>query len=164
MKRRTILMLFTALIVLAFFLLYTVLSQSAQGPPGPGPSVVTDVGLLITIILCASISFWMMFTDKEANNSKKALLVVGLICGSVVFGFLSFAVFVDGASLGPYWLQAYPAAFNNISMAWHFLFAIAVILGLAAILAVILILDKSEIERVKRKYGYVNGAIFAILP
>jgi hypothetical protein len=151
--------------VLAFSLVYAILLQSAQGPPGPGPSVATDIGLLVTVILCVYIGFRVMFAGKEAKSWKKgAWFIFGLICCSVLLGFLSFAVFVDGASLGPYWLQAYPATVNNISMAWHFLLVIAVILGLAAVLALILILDQAEMERVKRKYRYVKGATFATSP
>ena len=153
MKRRTILMLFTVLMVLAFFLLYTVVSQSAQVPPGPGPSVATDIGLLITVILCVSISFWLTFTCKEAKGWKNgALLFVGLICGSVMFGFLSLLVFFGGASQEQ-WLQynGYLATFNNISMAWNFLFAIAIILAVAAFLALILILDSLEVAKARAR-------------
>jgi len=141
-KRRTIFVRMSIiLIILASFLVYTVVSQSAQAPPGPGPSVVTDVGLLITVILCVSISFWLTFAGKEAKDWKKgALLFVGLICGSVMFGFLSLLVFFDGASQEQ-WLQyyGYLATIDNISAAWNFLFAIAIILAVAAFLALILI-------------------------
>lgn len=141
-ERRTILILFTTLMVLAFLLLYTILSQSAQVPPGPGPSVATDVGLLITVVLCVSISFWMTFADKKAKNWKKALLVVGLIYGSVVFFFLGVRETFGLMGVK----QGYPAAFNNLSVAGFFLVVIAAILGLAAILTVILILDKYVAE------------------
>jgi hypothetical protein len=108
--------------------------------------VATDIGLLITVILCVSISFWLTFKGKEAHGWKKgAWLFVGLICGSAVFLFLSFLVFLAEAGLdGPYWSQAYPTTFYNMSMAWHFLFAIAIILGIATFLALILILDLLE--------------------
>jgi hypothetical protein len=137
LERRTILVLITILAVLAFFLLYTVISQSMQGPPGPGPSVATDVGLLITVVLCVSISLWATFADKEAKNwIGKALFVFGLICSSVLFWFLSW---LPVGLIGPY--QGYPAAFDNVSTAGHFMLLLALILGLAAILAFILTLD-----------------------
>jgi uncharacterized membrane protein len=125
-------------VILAFFLLYTIVSQSWQAPPGLGPSVATDVGLLVTVVLCVSIGFWMSFADKEAKNWKRALLVVGLIFGSVVFLFLGV-----GETFGLMGVElSYPATFNNLSMAGDFLLAIAAILGLGAVLAFILILDK----------------------
>ena len=128
--------------VLAFFLLYTITSQSMEAPPGLGPSVVADVRLLITVVLCVSIGFWMSFADKEAKNWKRALLVVGLIFGSMVFLFSTiFETF--GLMVDQVW---YPAVYDNLIMAGDFLFAIAVILGLAAILAVTLILDKYVAE------------------
>lgn len=145
-ERRTILVrTLILLIILASFLVYAILSQSG-GPPSPGPSVVTDAGLLITVILCVFISFWVTFAGQEAKGWKKgAWLFVGLICGSVMFGFLSLLVFFAEAGLdGPYWSQAYPATFYDMSMAWHFLFAIAIILAVAAFLALILILDSLE--------------------
>jgi hypothetical protein len=148
-------MLFTALMALAFFLLYTVLSQLLQAPPGPGPSVATDVGLLTTIILCVYIGFRMTFVGKEAKNWKKALPVVGLICGSVVFFFLGLLVFFDYAGLTGAG-ERDPSTLNNISMAGDFLFIIAVILGLAAILKVILILDSVEVAEATSSRKWVT--------
>jgi hypothetical protein len=155
LKHKTAITLFATLVVLAFILLCAILWQSAQGPPGPGPSVATDVGLFSAVIFCVCIDFWMTFVDNGTKNGRKAMLVVELIFGTAVFGLTSFAVFIDGASLGPYWLQTYPATFNNITLAWHFLFVIAVILALATILAVVLTLGehsaqanlKAKIER-----------------
>ena len=152
MKRRTILILFAALFVIAFFLLYAILSESAQAPPGPGPSVATDVGLLITVVLCISIGFWISFADREAKNWKEgAWLIVGLIFGSAVFFLLGV-----GETIGLMGVElSYPATFNNLSIAGDFLGAIAAILGLAAVLAFILIIDgyfakadlKAEVDR-----------------
>jgi hypothetical protein len=110
--------------------------------------VATDTGLLITVILCVSISFWVTFADKEAKNWKRgAPLIVGFICASVVCWFLGV-----GETFGLMGVEmAHPATFNNLSIAGDFLYAIAAILGLSAVLAVILILDQAEIERVKGK-------------
>jgi hypothetical protein len=135
--------------VLAFFLLYTVLmtnrvfflptwSQAAQAPPGL--SMATDIGLLITIILCVSISFWLTFTGIEAKDwTKGALLFAGLICGSVMFGYLTLAFTFGAAAYQPRY--EYSAAFEKVSMAGFFLFVITIILAVAAFLALILILD-----------------------
>jgi hypothetical protein len=144
-------MLFSALMVLAFFLLCTVVSQSAQAPPGP--SVATDIGLLITVILCVSISFWLTFTGIEAKDwTKGASLFAGLICSSVMFGFLSFFVSFGGF-IREQWLlyEGYSAAFENISMAAKFLFATATILAVAAFLALILILDSHLIAEARAR-------------
>lgn len=147
MERRMILMLFTALMVLGFFLLYVILSQSAEVPQGPGPSIAIDTGLLVVAVLCVSIGLWVTFSDKETQKRKKALLIVGLICGSVLFWFLSV-----GETLGLVGVEmAHPAAFNNLAIAGHFLFAIAIIMGLAAFLALILIVDEAlTYDRTKR--------------
>lgn len=143
-------MLFTALMALAFFLLYTVISQLLQAPPGPGPSVATDVGLLITVIICVYIGFRMTFVGKDAKNWKKALLIVGLICGSVVFFFLNLLVCLDEAGLTGAG-ERDPATLNSISMAGDFLGIIAAILGVAAILAFILILDSLEVAKARAR-------------
>jgi hypothetical protein len=111
-------------------------------PPGLGPSVVTDVGLLLTVVLCVFIGFWMSFADKEAKNWKRAWLVVGLIFGSMVFLFSTFVVTFNLMAV-KLW---YPAIYDNLMMTGDFLFATAVILGLGAILAVIVILDKYFVE------------------
>jgi hypothetical protein len=69
-----------------------------------------------------------------------------------VFLFLSLLVGLAEATLGgPYWSQAYPATFYNMSMAAWFLFAIAIILGVAAFLALILILDSLEVAEARAR-------------
>jgi hypothetical protein len=138
LKRRRILMLFSALVVLALLLLYAVLLQSAEAPLGLELSVATDVGFLITVVLCISIGFWLTFEGERAKNWKKAgRLVVGLICGSVVLWFLGVGETIE---------TGFPAPLNSLSIAADFLFATAVIMGLAAIVAFILILDKHFAE------------------
>ena len=142
---RTLIML----IILASLLVYTILSQSAQAtqsPPGPGPSVANDVGLLITVILSVSIGFWLTFTGKERQGWKKgAWLFIGLICGSAAFLFLDFLFGFGEAGL-ELWLQVngYTATIANINMAAWFLFAITIILGIAAFLALFLVVDSLE--------------------
>jgi hypothetical protein len=137
LKRRTILVSGFALVVLAFFLLDTITSESMENS-GVGPSVVTDVALLITVVLCVLIGFWVSFVDKKVENWKGVFLVVGLIFGSMVFLFSTIA-----ESVGlPVDQLYYPDLYDNLIMAGDFLFAIAVILGLSAIAAVILILDR----------------------
>lgn len=124
--------------VLAFFLLYVVVLQSVQG--APGPSVATSAGLLITVVLCVYIGFSMAFADKRTKNWKKALLVVGLICGSAALFYLGLVVLISGGIL------AFNAPLNNTIIAGYFLYAIAAIQGLAGILALILTLDKYLVE------------------
>jgi Family of unknown function (DUF5518) len=103
------------------------------GFPGLGESVATGVWLLIAVVFCVSIGFWMAFADEGEKNSKKGLLVVGLIWGSVAFFFLAFGQ-LWGSGVGP--LNSGPLIMGT------FLFAITLILGVAAILAVMLILDE----------------------
>lgn len=140
-KRRTIfIIMLIILVILASFLVYTVLLQSGQVPPGPGPSVAIDVGLLVTVVLCVSISFWVTFAGKAKHWKRGALLFVGLICASGMFFLLSFL----GVGLMGFEVS-YPAAYDNIYLAGRFMLVIAIILGLAAILAFILILDSLEV-------------------
>ncbi len=103
------------------------------GFSGLGESVATGLGLLIAVVFCVSISFWMAFAHEGEKNSKKGLLVVGLIWGSVAFFFLAFGQ-LWGRGVGP--LNSGPLIMGT------FLFAITLILGVAAILAVMLILDE----------------------
>jgi hypothetical protein len=140
-------MLFIALMVLAFFLNYIVGSQSAQVPPGPGPSVAADIGLLITVILCVSFSFWLTFIGKEGETWEKAVLVVGLVFASVGFWVLGV-----GETFGLMGVEmSYPAAFNNLSIAGDFLLATAAILGLAAVLAFILLLASLDVGKARAR-------------
>ena len=95
--------------------------------------MATGVGLLIAVVLCVSISFWMAFAHEGEKNPIKGLLVVGLIWGSVVFFFLALGEILGRGVRPP---DSSPPIIGT------FLFAITLILGLAAILAVILILDE----------------------
>jgi hypothetical protein len=152
-RRTTFLRLLILLIILASFLVYAVLSQSAEAPPGPVPSVVTDVGLLITVILCVSISFWLTFAGNEAQGWKRgAWLFVGLICGAAWFLLLTLLAGL-GAAGSSGWLDAngYTATIYNMSMAVWFMFGIAIILGVAAFLALVLILDSLEVAEAQAR-------------
>ena len=154
MKRRTILISGFALMFLALFLLATIISEST-GAQGDGPSVLIDAALLITVVLCVFIGFWMSFVDEKVEKWKGVFLVFGLI-----FGLMVFLLSTIGESLAvPATQQYFPALYDNLVMAGAFLFSIAVILGLSAIVAVILILDryfaevdlKSEMKRLRAR-------------
>jgi hypothetical protein len=143
-------MLFTALMVLIFLLFITVVSQSLQAPPVL--NVATDIGLLITVILCVSISFWLTFTGIEAKVSEKGpLLFVGLICGSVMFGYWTLRFVFGAAAYSQVAHYQYSAAFENISMTGAFLFVITIILAVAAFLALILIVDSREVAEARAR-------------
>jgi len=140
-KRRTIFVrLLVVLVILASLLVYTILYQSGQVPPGPGPSVAIDVGLSVTVLMCACISFWVTFSGKAKDWKRGVLLFAGLICASGMFFLLSFlGVGLTGLEI------SYPAAYNNIYLAGRFMLVIAIILGLMAILALILIVHSFEV-------------------
>jgi hypothetical protein len=137
--------------VLALFLLGTITSEST-GASGDGPSVLIDAALLITVVLCVFIGFWVSFVDEKVEKWKGVSLVFGLIFGSMVFLLSTFA---EELEAGPPTRLYYPALYDNLIMAGDFLSATAAILGLSAIVAVILILDryfaevdlKSEMKR-----------------
>ncbi len=142
-KRRTILVpLLIALVILASFLVYAILYQSDQAPPGP--SVAIDVGLLVTVLVCVCIGFWLTYA---ANNWKRGvLLFAGLICASGIFFLFSFL----GVGLVGFEIS-YPAAYNNICLAGRFMLVIAIILGFTAFLALILILHSLEIAEARAR-------------
>lgn len=161
MERRTVLKLFAALLVLAFFLLCTVLmmngvfflphwSQAEQAPPVL--SVGADIGLLVTVILCVSIGFWLTFAGIEAKDLEKGpLLLVGLICGLVMFGYLTFAFAFGAATYSQVAHYQYSAAYEKVSMTGFFLFVITIILAVAAFLALILIVDSHEVVEARTR-------------
>ena len=161
MERRTILVLFSALMVLAFFLLCTVLmtnrvfflptwSQAAQAPPWL--SVASDIGLLITVILCVSIGFWLTFAGIETKVLEKGpLLFVGLLCGLVMFGYLTFAFAFGAAAYSQVAHYQYSAVYEKVSMTGFFLFVITIILAVAAVLALILVLDSHLIAEARAR-------------
>jgi uncharacterized membrane protein len=124
--------------VLALFLLGTITSEST-GASGNGPSVLIDATLLTTVVLCVFIGFWMSFVDEKVEKWKGVSLVFGLIFGSMVFLLSAASAMIEA---GPATRQYYPALYDNLIMAGDFLFATAAILGLSAIVAVILILDR----------------------
>jgi hypothetical protein len=125
-------------------------SQAEQAPPVL--SLATDIGLLITIILCVSISFWLTFAGIEAKDLEKGpLLFVGLVCGTVMFGYLTFAFALGAAAYSQVAHYQYSAVHEKVSMAGFFLFVITVILAVAAFLALILILDSREIAEARAR-------------
>jgi len=144
-KRRTIFArLLVVLVILASFLVYTILYQSDQVPPGPGPSVAIDAGLLVTVLVCVYIGFWLTY---GANNWKRrVLLFAGLICASGMFFLLSLlGVGLTGLEI------SYPAAYNNIYLAGRFMLVLAIILGLMAVLALILIVHWLEVAEARKR-------------
>ncbi len=161
MERGTTLKLFAALLVLAFFLLCIVLmmngvfflphwSQAEQAPPVL--SLVADIGLLITIILCVSSGFWLTFAGTEGKVlGKGPLLLVGLICGLVMFGYLTFAFAFGAAAYSQIAHYQYSAMYEKRSTAVFFLFVITIILAVAAVLALILVLDSHLIAEARAR-------------
>lgn len=104
--------------------------------------MAAGMGLVITVVLCVPISFWKAFADERVKNWTPSL-VVGLLGGAVLFFFSALLEeFEDPPSSGGRIMAG-------------FCLAIAPILGLAGILAIILILDehfaeddlKDEIDR-----------------
>jgi fatty acid desaturase len=141
MRRRLAVFLRWVLII-ALVILVLFLDNSAAFFPtiDYAPTAATGVALLITVILCLSVSFWAVFVDKEAERWEGVLVLVGLILGSLLFWF-SYLVSKDNLD----WMnriQATAATINNESIVIDCLSAITVILGLAAIAAFGLILRR----------------------
>jgi uncharacterized membrane protein len=148
--------------VLAVFLLGTITLEST-GASGDGPSVLIDAALLITVVLCVFIGFWVSFVDEKVEKWKGVCLVFGLIFGSMVFLLSAASAMIEA---GPATQQYYPALYDNLIMEGDFVFAIAVILGLSAIVAVILILDRyfAEVDlksEMKRREERVEGKVLS---
>ena len=145
MKRRLAVLLRVstiALVILALFLDY---SAAFWRTVDHAPTAATGVALLITVILCLSVSLWAAFVDKEAKRWEGVLVLVGLILGSLLF-LLSYF----GASFDLDWMtmtQQTPATINNESIVEDCLLAITIILGLAAVAVFILVLRCEPIEK-----------------
>jgi hypothetical protein len=103
------------------------------------------VGLLITVIVCISVSFWMAFVDKEIKGWERVLLI-GMFLGFCLFLCLSFLFYVDVAMEMPGWKQANPTIVNNELAKAEWMFILAIIL-LAAIPFFILIFRRESVVR-----------------
>lgn len=137
------------LVILGFFLFYSVVSQEWYGRPGYAPSetiVTTAEGVLITVVLCVSVSLWVILIDKKAKRWEKTLLVVGTIVASFVF-----LLFSSWASMDSQWWQnnaGNSTVAKNLSVVADCLFVIAVILACAVVLVFLVqFLDELVLER-----------------
>lgn len=153
-RRWTILaqMLIIMLAILAFFLFYSIQSQEESAfSAGAKPIVTTGlVELLITVILCVSVSLWVTLTDKKAKEWQRILLFAGLVFAAMFFFMNALGVGVGLESSSPGWRQANPTAVENLNVTWNYLFAITVILALAAIPVFIVILwPSNKIENLR---------------
>lgn len=131
--------LIVALLVLALFLDY---SAAFWSTVDRAPTAATGVALLITVILCLSVSLWAAFVDKEAKRWEGVLVLVGLILGSLLF-FFSYLVSIINLN----WMtltEQTAATINNESIVIDCLVAITMILGLSAIAAFGLILRRTH--------------------
>lgn len=134
--------LIIALAILAVFLDY---SATFWGNVHSAPTATTGDVLLLTVILCLSVSLWAAFVDKEAKRWEGVLVLVGLILGSLLF---FFSYFVSTTNLN--WMnltQQIPATINNESIVIDCQVAITIILGLAAIAVFGLILRRAGFYR-----------------
>jgi Co/Zn/Cd efflux system component len=127
-------MLIIILVILGFFLFLSVVSQEGgDADHPPSEAIVTTVaGLLITIVLCVSVSLWVILVDKKAKRLEKTLLVVGIIVASIVFIFSSVLT-----SMGSQWWQnnaGNSTAAKILSTVTDYLFVIGVILAGAFVL------------------------------
>lgn len=137
------------LVVLALLIVYWLIwiPVNDNNLQRAGPSVNASVELLIIAVLYVSISLWIAFADKEVKSWERSLLLVGMICGLLLFlylGLISWALsvfyFPDAAP---------PALLNNLSATSDFMFIIAAVL-FATILGFTLIpRRKSIIEWMK---------------
>ncbi|MGA2769131.1 MAG: hypothetical protein ABSF24_12570 [Candidatus Bathyarchaeia archaeon] len=140
MKRRLAILarlLVIALVILALFLVYSAVSWVYVSS---APTVTTGAELLITVILCLSVSLWAAFVDKEANRWEGVLVFVGLFFGSLLFlySYVSESFSLDWMMM----TQQTPASINSVSIVVDCLLAITIILALAAIAVFILVLRR----------------------
>ncbi|MGD0978597.1 MAG: hypothetical protein ABR962_05580 [Candidatus Bathyarchaeia archaeon] len=134
-----------ALVILALFLDY---SAAFWSNVDSAPTATTGVELLITVILCLSVSLWAAFVDKEAKRGEGVLVLVGLILGSLLF-FVSYLVAITDLD----WMtltQQTPATINSESIVIDCLVAITIILGLATIAVFGLILRRARFFSARR--------------
>ena len=141
-------MLIIILVILGFFLFYSFISQGRNGAVNP-PSetiVTTAAGVLITVVLCVSVSLWVILIDKKAKQWEKTLLILGIILASFVF-FL-FGVWT---SISSQWWQnnaGNSTVAKNLSVVADYLFATAVILACAFVLVFLIqYIDELVLER-----------------
>ena len=142
-------MLIIMLVILGFFLFYSFASQEWYGRPGYAPSetiVTTAEGVLITVVLCVSVSLWVILIDKKAKRWEKTLLVVGIIVASFAFFLFGFWTSIDSQ-----WWQnnaGNSTVAKNLSIAADYLFVIAVILAGAFVLVFLVqLIDELVLER-----------------
>jgi hypothetical protein len=142
-------MLIIILVILGFFLFYSVVSQEWYGRPGYAPSetiVTTAEGVLITVVLCVPVSLWVILIDKKAKRWEKILLVVGIIAASFVFFLFGFWASVDSQ-----WWQnnaGNSTVAKNLSVVTDYLFVTAVILACAVVLVFLVqYIDEVVLER-----------------
>jgi len=141
-------MLIIMLVILGFFLFYLVVSQEggdADHPPSE-TIVTTAEGVLITVVLCVSVSLWVILIDKKAKRWEKTLLVVGIIVASFAFFLFGFWTSIDSQ-----WWQnnaGNSTVAKNLSIAADYLFVIAVILAGAFVLVFLVqLIDELVLER-----------------
>jgi heme/copper-type cytochrome/quinol oxidase subunit 3 len=137
------------LAILACILFYSVQSQSEYAPSKP--VVTTDAELLITVILCVSLSLWVTLTERKVKEWQRILFLAGLACAGMFSFYYYLAVGVDLASSSPGWQQANPTAVQNLNVTTWCLFIMTVILASSAILVFILILwPANKVESLRR--------------
>jgi len=131
--------LIVALVILVLFLDYRAAFWSNVDS---APTATTGVELLITVILCLSVSLSAVFLDKEAKLWEEVLVLVGLILGSLLF---YFSYLVQPSNLQ--WMNLTnqtAATINNESTLMNYLLAITGILGLATIAVFVEILTRAR--------------------
>ena len=117
-----------ALVIIAFFLAISLLSELIAGRTGPNLAIV--FGFLATVIVCFSLGSRMALRGETMH---KILLLVSLLLGS---GLVFLLYLISGICLeasSPAWVEYHPSAVINLSVTTACLFVLASILAVGAI-------------------------------
>jgi len=117
-----------ALVIIAFFLAISLLSELIAGRTGPNLAIV--FGFLVTVIICFSLGSRMALRGETMH---KILLLVSLLLGS---GLVFLLYLISGICLeasSPAWVEYHPSAVINLSVTTACLFVLASILAVGAI-------------------------------
>jgi hypothetical protein len=121
----------------------------SQALTAPSETIVTTAeGLLIAVVLCVSVSLWVILMDKKAKQWEKTLLTVEMIIASFVFFVIAIPV---GLGMMPGWRGANPTADRSIKIldtTSEYLLITAVVLACAVVLVFLVqYVDELVLER-----------------
>ncbi len=88
---------------------------------------------MATAIAMVCISFWIAFANKETKREER-LLLLAILGGASLFSLYCSLAFVTALDVWPGWADTNPTAAENLILAAEILFAVGLILAVAAII------------------------------